>query len=73
MSVFSFLKNNPYNTSVHVSLNIAKRSKVRVEMRGMVKCNLHVSLNIGTDCEVDVMVDDVFNSSIHVRYTIHMI
>ena len=59
---------NPYNTSVHISLNIAKECEVKVEMSGVVNCALHVSVNAGARSNVEVTVDRAFNSSIHLRW-----
>ena len=63
----SVKQTNPYNTSVHISLNIAKECDVKVEMSGVVNCALHVSVNSGARSNVEVTVDRAFNSSVHLR------
>ena len=66
----SVKQTNPYNTSVHISLNIAKECDVKVEMSGVVNCALHVSVNSGARSNVEVTVDRAFNSSVHLRLLI---
>ncbi len=59
---------NPFNTSVHISLNVGSKSKVMVEMTDAVNLMLHISFNGMTDSEVEVMVDKAYNSSVHVSF-----
>ena len=67
-SDISIKQTKPYNTSVHVSLNVGSGSKVKVEMTDAVNLQLHISFNGMSDSEVEVSVEKAYNSSVHVSF-----
>jgi len=60
----------PYNTSVHISLNVGSDSKVKVELTEAVNVQLHISFNGMTDSEMEVEVGGCLNTSVHISFQV---
>jgi len=62
------VQTNPFNTTVHISMNVGTGSKVKVMMTNSRNLQLHVSFNGMGNSECEVELDTIFNSSVHLSF-----